>query len=147
MPTLEAFLTKPEEDAVVEAIRQAEASTSGEIRVHIEEACFKDIYEHALEVFHWLKMDNTKLQNGVLIYVAVNNKSFVICGDKGINAIVGEVFWNSTRDKIQTQFKQGHFKQGLIDGILEAGKVLSKHFPWEHGDVNELDNSISKGSK
>lgn len=145
MPHIEDFLTKQEEQEIVEAIRIAEKETSGEIRVHIEQMCNMDIFEHALEVFHYLKMDNTKEQNGVLIYVAVDNKAFVIYGDKGINDIVGSDFWNSTRDKIASQFKNSNFKQGLIDGITEAGSVLAQHFPWKHGDQNELDNSISKG--
>ena len=145
MSNIEDFLTSTEEEEIIEAIRIAERETSGEIRVHIERLCDIDVYERALEVFHVLKMDNTKEQNGVLIYVAVDNKSFVIFGDRGINNIVGEDFWNSTRDKIALQFKSGKFKQGLIDGISEAGKVLSKHFPWNHNDKNEIDNTISKG--
>jgi uncharacterized membrane protein len=145
MPYIEDFLTAEEEGEIIEAIRLAESQTSGEIRVHIEQNCNMDVYEHALEIFHVLKMDNTKEQNGVLIYVAVDNKSFVICGDKGINDIVGINFWDSTRDIIQEQFKHGQFKQGLIDGIEEAGKALSKYFPWQYGDKDELDNTISKG--
>ncbi|MBU2920132.1 TPM domain-containing protein [Winogradskyella psychrotolerans] len=145
MPNIEQFLTSNEEAEIVEAIRIAECDTSGEIRVHIEQKCDSDVYEHALEVFHFLKMDNTAQRNGVLIYVAVDNKSFVIFGDQGINNIVGANFWNSTRDKIATQFKSGNFKQGIIDGVREAGKALSQHFPWDHNDKNELDNTISKG--
>ncbi|WP_299129873.1 TPM domain-containing protein [uncultured Winogradskyella sp.] len=145
MPYIEDFLTSHEEEEIVEAIRVAEQETSGEIRVHIEQKCVSDVYERALEVFHLLKMDNTKDQNGVLIYVAVDNKSFVIFGDQGINNVVDANFWNSTRDKIATQFKSGSFKQGLINGVKEAGNVLAKYFPWKHGDRNELDNSISKG--
>jgi uncharacterized membrane protein len=75
----------------------------------------------------------------------VTNRSFVIFGDQGINNVVAKDFWNSTRDKITNQFKSGNFKQGIIDGVKEAGKVLSKYFPWQHGDRNELDNTISKG--
>lgn len=145
MPKIEDFLTSKEEEEIVEAIRIAECDTSGEIRVHIEQKCDIDVYEHALEVFHILKMDNTLQRNGVLLYVAVDNKSFVIFGDQGINNIVGADFWNSTRDKIATQFKSGNFKQGIIEGVKEAGKVLSKHFPWHHHDNDELDNTISKG--
>lgn len=145
MPNIEDFLSAQQEEEIVEAIRLAESKTSGEIRVHIEQQCDIDVYERALEVFHVLKMDNTKHQNGVLIYVAVDNKAFVIFGDQGINNSVTADFWNSTRDKIATQFKSANFTQGLIDGISEAGKVLSKYFPWEHGDLNELANTISKG--
>ncbi|MDN3494076.1 TPM domain-containing protein [Winogradskyella bathintestinalis] len=145
MPKIEDFLTAKEEEEIVEAIRIAECDTSGEIRVHIEQKCDIDVYEHALDVFHILKMDNTIQRNGVLIYVAVDNKSFVIFGDQGINNIVGADFWNSTRDKIASQFKSGNFKQGIIDGVREAGKALSHHFPWHHHDEDELDNTISKG--
>lgn len=144
MSNIEDFLTSEEEAEIVEAIRVAEKNTSGEIRVHIERDCETDVFDHALEIFHVLKMDNTKYQNGVLIYVAVDKKSFVIYGDKGINDVVEDNFWDTTRDKIANHFKKGRFKQGLVDGIAEAGKVLSTHFPWEKGDINELDNTISK---
>jgi uncharacterized membrane protein len=145
MSKIEDFLTTEEEQDIVNAIRIAEQHTSGEIRVHIEATSQMDAFDRALEVFHLLKMDNTKLQNGVLIYVAVKDKTFVIYGDKGINDVVSNDFWNSTKDVMQSHFKQGHFKQGLIDGVLKAGEQLQKYFPWEHGDVNELTNEISKG--
>jgi len=144
MSKLEDFLSVVSEEEIVEAIRVAECATSGEIRVHIEQKCSVDVYEHALEVFHILKMDNTVQRNGVLIYIAVDNKQFVIIGDQGINNIVGADFWNSTRDKISTQFKSGNFKEGIIEGVKEAGKVLSQYFPWHQHDKDELDNTISK---
>ena len=143
MPSIEDFLTASEEQDIIEAIRIAELNTSGEIRVHIEHNCSNDVYEHVMEVFHYLKMDNTKLQNGVLIYVAVDKKEFVIYGDKGINDVVPIDFWNTTRDIIASEFKQGEFAKGLIKGIKKAGEELTKHFPWIHGDTNELDNTIS----
>ena len=145
MSQLENFLSNSEEEAIINSIREAEKNTSGEIRVHIEQNCKGDVYEHAMEVFHYLKMDNTKEQNGVLIYVAVDKRTFVIYGDKGINDAVSTNFWNTTRDTIAFHFKNGEFSQGLIEGITKAGEELSKHFPWLHGDANELDNSISKG--
>ncbi|NCP06818.1 MAG: TPM domain-containing protein, partial [Flavobacteriales bacterium] len=138
-------LSKEEEQEIIDAIRTAELNTSGEIRVHIEKTSKTDAFNRALEVFHYLKMDNTKEQNGVLIYVAVEDKTFVIYGDKGINDVVTEDFWDSTKDIMQSHFKTGNFKQGLVEGILKAGNQLEKHFPWEHGDMNELSNEISKG--
>ena len=85
MSEIEAFLTASEERDIVEAIRLAELNTSGEIKVHIEKTANGDATNRALEVFHTLKMDNTKLQNAVLIYVAIEDKNFVIYGDIGIN--------------------------------------------------------------
>ncbi|MFA9192686.1 TPM domain-containing protein [Flavobacterium sp. FZUC8N2.13] len=145
MSKVEDFLTHEEEQEIVEAIRIAEKKTSGEIRVHIERTTSLDAYDRAMEVFHELKMDETQLQNGVLIYLAVDDHNFVICGDKGINDVVENDFWNCTRDAMVAQFKQNQFKQGLVDGILRAGEQLKKHFPWQEGDTNELSNEISKG--
>ena len=98
---IEEFLTAKEEQEVVEAIRIAEKSTSGEIRVHLENTFEGDIESRALEVFSILKMDNTRLQNGVLIYVAVQNKAFAIFGDKGINDLVTTDFWDNTKTTIE----------------------------------------------
>ncbi len=145
MSKVEDFLSTTEEQAIVEAIRQAELKTSGEIRVHIEKTSNGDPEKRSLELFHNLKMDNTKLRNAVLIYVAVDDKTFTIYGDKGINNVVGENFWNSTKDTMQTHFKQGDFKQGLIEGVLKSGEQLKQYFPYTDLDENELTNKISKG--
>lgn len=143
MSKIEDFLTEEEEKEVVAAIQRAERKTSGEIRVHIEKTSNGDIWERAMEVFHLLKMDNTKEDNGVLIYVAIDDRNFVIYGDKGINKVVPPNFWESTKDAIVAQFKKGDFKQGLIDGILKAGQQLQEHFPWSEGNENQLSDKIS----
>jgi uncharacterized membrane protein len=145
MSKVEDFLTKEEEQEIVEAIRMAEKETSGEIRVHIEKTTSKVPFDRALEVFNELGMDATHLKNGVLIYLAIIDKAFVICGDKGIDELVSDDFWVSTKEAMAAQFKTGNFKQGLIDGITKAGLQLQKYFPYKEGDTNELSNEISKG--
>ena len=145
MAKIEEFLTEEDENEVVAAIQKAEKKTSGEIRVHIEKSSKGDIWKRAMEVFHLLKMDNTKAENGVLIYVAIEDRNFVIYGDKGINNVVPKDFWETTKDEIIAQFKKGEFKQGLINGILKAGDELQKHFPWdENTDENQLSDKISR---
>ncbi len=145
MSKVEDFLTREEEIAVVEAIRTAEKNTSGEIRVHLEANSNEDAFDRAAEVFDFLHMDNTKLSNGVLIYIAVEDRTIVIMGDKGINDKVPPHFWESTNEAIIKQFKTGNMKQGLVDGILQAGEQLKKHFPYTKKDVNELPDDISVG--
>ncbi len=145
MAEVKRFLSEKDEEEIVAAIREAEMKTSGEIRVHIERHTDKDPFDHAIEIFHQLKMDNTKLQNGVLIYLAIDDHNFVILGDKGINDVVPEGFWETTKDLMAGHFKKGDFKQGLIDGILMAGEQLQAHFPWDSkGDINELPDQISR---
>ena len=145
MSKVEDFLTPTEEAAIIEAIRTAEKNTSGEIRVHLEAHSKVDAFDRAAEVFEFLHMNNTKLGNGVLIYVAVEDRTLVIMGDEGINNVVAPNFWESTKDAIITQFKNGHTKQGLVDGILMAGEQLKKHFPYTKKDRNELPDDISIG--
>jgi len=145
MSRVENFLSKEEEQDIVQAILEAEKNTSGEIRVHIEAHTKLDHIDRAKEVFQMLKMGNTKEENGVLIYMAVNDKKFAIYGDRGIDKVVPDDFWDSTRDAIQAQFKKNDFKQGILDGILKAGKELQTHFPWQQGDTNELSDEVSKG--
>lgn len=144
MSKVEDFLTKKEEQEIVEAIRLAEKNTSGELRVHIEKKTSIDAFDRAMEVFHKLKMDETKERNGVLIYLAVKDKTFVIYGDQGINDKVEDTFWDATRDVMVSHFKNGDFKQGLIDGINKAGEELKKYFPYNDDDTDELSNEISR---
>ena len=145
MSKVEAFLTKAEEQEIVEAIGVAEKNTSGEIRVHIEKETSFAAIDRALEVFRSLNMENTQQRNGVIIYVAVKSKQFAVYGDHGINEKVDTHFWDSTKDVMQNHFQNANFKQGLIDGILKAGEQLQRHFPHQDDDKNELSNEISKG--
>ena len=145
MTHVEEFLTADEEQEIIDAIIEAEKNTSGEIRVHIEASAKIDHFSRAQQLFHFLKMDNTKDGNGVLIYVAVDDKKFVIYGDTGIDRAVPKGFWDSTKDIIASHFQQGNFKEGIKEGILRAGKELETHFPWNHNDTNELSDAISKG--
>lgn len=145
MSKKEKFLSQQEEQEIVEAIRMAEKNTSGEIRVHLEKSTSMAHFDRAIEVFHDLKMNNTKLKNGVLFYFAIKDKIFVIYGDKGIDELVASDFWNSTRDLMVVHFKNKNFKQGLIDGILKAGEQLKKYFPALENNINELSDEISKG--
>jgi uncharacterized membrane protein len=145
MSRVEKLLSNDEEQEIVQAILEAEKNTSGEIRVHIESHTRLNHFERAKEVFHLLKMDNTKDENGVLIYVAVNDRKFVIYGDKGIDNAGPDNFWDTTRDAIEAHFKNQNFKKGIIAGVLSTGKQLESHFPWNHGDLNELSDEVSKG--
>jgi uncharacterized membrane protein len=145
MPKVEDFLSASEETAIIEAIRVAEKNTSGEIRVHLEAHSKIDAFDRAAEVFDFLHMSNTKLSNGVLIYVAVEDRTLVILGDSGINDVVPPQFWESTKDAIIDNFKIGKVGLGLIEGIHKAGEQLKKHFPYKTGDSNELSDEISVG--
>jgi uncharacterized membrane protein len=145
MQVVEDFLSAKEEQEIIAAIQAAERNTSGEIRVHIEAKAVKDHYKRAVKIFSYLKMHKTKARNGMLLYISVLDKKFVIYGDKGINEVVEDDFWEATKNSIQTHFQKGAFKAGITTGIEVAGKALKRYFPYQKEDVDELSNEISKG--
>jgi len=140
------MLSNEEKKRIVDAIKQAELNTSGEVRVHIESHCKKDVLDRASDVFAMLKMHKTELRNGVLFYLAMKDKKFAVLGDAGINAVVPENFWESIKDKMIEYFREGNFAEGLANGISMAGEKLKSHFPYQQDDINELPDEISFGN-
>ena len=137
------ILNREEDRRVVEAIKQAELNTSGEIKVHIENLCRGDVEKRSLVVFNKLKLNETQLRNGVLIYLAVRDHKFAILGDEGINNVVEDNFWNDVKDLMLSHFREGHFADGLVEGIMRCGEKLKTYFPYQSDDVNEIPDEIS----
>ena len=139
------YLTEKDKLEITNAIRVAETNTSGEIRVHLEKHCDGEVLDRAAYLFEKLEMHKTELRNGVLFYVAVEDKKFAILGDAGINQKVPEDFWESTKDVVIEKLKEGKIAKGLASGIIKAGEQLKAHFPYQDDDVNELSDEISFG--
>ena len=143
MPNARQILNNEEDRRIVEAIKQAELNTSGEIKVHIENHCKGNVEERSLFIFNRLKMNETQQRNGVLIYLAVRDHKFAILGDEGINKVVEADFWNDIRDLMATAFKAGRFADGLEQGIMRCGEKLKAYFPYQSDDINEIPDEIS----
>lgn len=139
------LFTEQQKQQIVNAIKAAEKNTSGEIRVHIEKRCKEDVLDHAAFMFESLEMHKTELRNGVLIYLAVEDRQLAILGDAGINQKVPPNFWEDTKNIMIDNFKKGDFAKGLSDGIIKAGEQLKTHFPYQKNDTNELADEISFG--
>ncbi|MEH6304105.1 TPM domain-containing protein [Olivibacter sp. CPCC 100613] len=131
-----------EQEHIAHAIGLAEAHTSGEIRICVEKRCDQEVLARAAECFDKLGMHKTNLRNGVLIYLSIDDHKFAIIGDAGINNKVESDFWDTTKDKMLTHFREGNLMEGIIAGIESAGRKLKVLFPSEQDDVNELPNDI-----
>jgi uncharacterized membrane protein len=142
---VEKFFSKEQKKQIVIAIKEAEKETSGEIRVHIESSCKKDTLERTVHLFEKLKMHETQLHNGTLIYLAVKDHKFAIFGDEGINEIVPDNFWTDVRTVMQKEFESGNFVTGMTTGIGMVGQKLKEYFPYKDDDINELSDDISIG--
>jgi uncharacterized membrane protein len=139
------LLNKQSEKEIVEAIRDAERTTSGQIHVHLKSGDTKDIMEEAKKVFHKLRMQRTKHRNSVLILVAPKARKFAILGDEGIHGRAGQDFWHATRDAMAGHFSKGQMKEGIIAGVRSAGEKLREHFPAGQNNPNELSDNITEG--
>jgi uncharacterized membrane protein len=141
------FLSDTQKAEIIKAIQLAERNSSGEIRVHIEKVCaMPDVLDRAAEVFAEIGMINTAQQNGVLFYLSIDDKKFAVLGDKGIDKVVPQDFWESTKQLLRSHFSQGLFTEGLVKGIHSAGEQLKHFFPYQSDDINELPDDISFGS-
>ena len=132
-----------QKEAIVQAIQEAERNSSGEIRVHIENHCNKNVLDRATQVFAELNMHKTVLRNGILIYIALQDRKLAIIGDVGINTKVPTQCWEQIKDLMLQQFKNGKLCEGICQGILEAGQRLKAFFPYQEDDINELPDDIS----
>lgn len=100
------YFSEEQQGRIRQAIQEAEKSTSGEIKVHIEGHCKEEIMDRASYVFEQLELHKTKERNGVLIYLAIKDRQFAILGDIGINQKVPEGFWDSVSELMLQHFKK-----------------------------------------
>lgn len=137
------FLSKKQEKDIIEAIRNAEKNTSGEIRVHIEFESSADHLAKAWEVFAHLEMHQTKYRNAVLFHVNPTDHNFTIIGDEGIDQVTPDDFWEEIKNEVIYHFKAGNYTEGLCKGIEMTGQALKVYFPIDEDDKNELPDEIS----
>ena len=140
------FFTLQEDEQLLNALKDAELRSGGEVRIHLENECNKaDPVERAVEVFDALKMAATKERNGVLFYMAIKDQKYAVIGDQGIHDKVPRGYWAFLRDRMQNYFIKDAFVEGLLDSIEDVTKHLEKHFPYPPDDLNELPDTISTG--
>lgn len=137
-----SIFTKEEQEKIANAIATAEMATSGEIRIAIDRHCHGSAFERATSYFADLGMDKTAQHNGVLIYLAYEDHKFAIIGDRGIDRVVPDDFWETTQVAMKAHFQSGNLADGIIAGVSLAGEKLALFFPYQSGDVNELPNDI-----
>ena len=138
------FLSNLEHDRIVDAIREAESKTSGEIRVYLQRGKLNsDPVTAAQKKFHRLRMHKTQGRNAVLIFVAPRAHKFAVVGDKAIHEKCGEQFWQSVVEGMRTHLQNEKFSHALVEAIQEIGKVLAAHFPKITPDANELPDEIA----
>lgn len=137
------FLSQLEHERIVEAIRDAESKTSGEIRVLIQRGKLgSDPFAAAQRKFHRLGMHKTREHNAVLIFIAPRAHKFAVVGDKAIHEKCGDEFWQSVVTAMHGCFRQHEFTEGIGGAITIVGDMLAQHFPKTSSDANELPDNV-----
>ena len=137
------FLSRLEHEQIVQAIRDAESKTSGEIRVYVQRGKLKaDPLIVAQKKFQRLQMHKTAERNAVLIFVAPREHKFAVVGDRAIHEKCGDEFWQRIVEGMRTHFQNEKFNHALIEAINEIGKLLAAHFPKRSTPSNELSDEI-----
>ena len=147
--TTDGTLKRAFADADLTAIEQATAAGErrhdGEVRFAVEAALDtpallrgQSAHERAVEVFANLHVWDTERNNGVLIYLLLADRDVEIVADRGIHAKVGDAQWEAICRSMETAFRGGRYKDGVIAGIAAVTEQLALHFPATAAGVNEL---------
>lgn len=140
------FIGKLDHDRIVQAIREGEASTSGQIRVYVQRGDLKiDPLLAAQKRFHKLGMQKTDRRNAVLIFVAPRAHKFAVIGDEGIHKECGDPLWQRVVEKMQDHFRSERFSEAIVGAIRDVGAVLAQHFPRTGDGSNELPDEVIEG--
>jgi len=141
------FFPQEETQLIVDAIKNAEQQTSGEVRVFVEGRCrYMNALDRAVEIFQNLKMSETADRNAVLVYVAIKDRQLAIFGDEGIHQKLGDEYWNRQVAKMIKEFNRENYAEGISKCVLEVGEALKSNFPYDKvTDKNELPDDIVFG--
>jgi len=138
-----AFLIGLDTPAIEAAIRQAEARTTGEIRLSIAGYFRGDPRRLAERAFRRLGMDATRSRNGVLILIVPSRRQVVVLGDAGIHGRVGDEFWQRVATELATAIRANQVNEGVLQAIAAVGDELARHFPAGTApNANELPDTI-----
>lgn len=131
--------------AIEAAIGESETTHSGEIRFAVEAALDpmallqgRSARERAVEVFSQLRVWDTECNNGVLIYLLLADRDVEIVADRGIHRDVGQSGWEMICREMERAFRQGHFEQGVVEGVRAVAFHLVRHYPASGANENEL---------
>ena len=137
------FLGRLDHGRIVQAIGEAEARTSGEIRVYLERGFLEeDPVLAAQRSFQKLGMEKTRGRNAVLIFIAPRAQKFAVIGDEGVHQKCGAEFWQTLVDAMRDHFQKENFTEALVKAIGDTGQLLARYFPRTPDDRDELPNTV-----
>ena len=141
--SLDRLISPEEQERLLDRIARIEKRSCGEVRIHVTGRRVKDPLEAARRVFTSLGMTATRRRNGVLVFLSLPSRRFAVVGDEGIDRVTPADYWESLRDSMNERFAAGRYAEGLLEVLDRVESVLTEHFPYQKGDVDELPDELS----
>ncbi|MBX3607419.1 MAG: TPM domain-containing protein [Piscinibacter sp.] len=124
-------------------VAASERHHSGEIRVCVEAGLplsylwrGASARERAVTMFGKLRVWDTELNNGVLIYLLLAEHRIEILADRGLNRHVDAAQWQALMERMRGSFRAGDFEAGLAAAVQTVDALLRAHFPLAEGQAN-----------
>ena len=100
------------------------------------------VRQRALEAFYEKGLYKTRGNTGVLFFLSLYERKVRVLADKGIYEKIHQDTIEYFAKAVSQGMKEGRGCEALCEAVREAGQLLSKHFPLEPGDINELSNKV-----
>lgn len=131
---------------IAERIKQNELGHTGELMLAIEgvsPAHERKSHLRALEVFGRLRVWDTPLKTGVLLYLALDRHSIEVVADRGVAA--PNSVWEAICAQLQVRLQHGDYVAGILAAVDDIEKVLATYCPpLQQGqeNLNDLPDEV-----
>ncbi|MDT3671703.1 MAG: TPM domain-containing protein [Aromatoleum sp.] len=144
-------------DRIEARIRESEQRHRGEICVCVEASLPTSylwrhlrqripmeqvVHERALMLFSKLRVWDTELNNGVLIYLQLAEQRIEIVDDRGLARYVPDAEWEKTLAGMSARFGEGRYEDGLTRAVDAVTAALERHFPADTGEGRPRENQL-----
>lgn len=133
------------------AVQASEARHLGELRLCVEaglgpRALWQgvDARQRAIDLFGELRVWDTELNNGVLIYLLLAERRIEVLADRGLHQRTAPETWQALTRQLSQALQAGQFEAGLAQAVDAVGALLRQHYPADgrHPNPNELPDAV-----
>lgn len=96
----------------------------------------------AVRAFYEKGLYRTRHETGILIFMSLLEHKVWILGDRGINERIDPSSWQEMAGELARGIANGRGCDALCTVIDRCGLELSRHFPRQADDVNELGDDL-----
>jgi putative membrane protein len=96
----------------------------------------------ATQLFGRHKVSHTEERVGLLLYVSLAERKFVVLADRAVHQVLGVEGIAALTALGAEQLSRGEKQQAFVKCLAEATNRLKDEFPFHEGDQNELQDQV-----